>query len=433
MNKLLSLLLLTTSIHTASAESIYIPTAKEYLSGRAFCDSFGVQIQHENGFYTQAPIDYQNPTAGHFEIYSWFQDGFDANRPTVVYFTGGPGQGTHWGQGALTGNYNLLMVDQRGIACSRPLTYKDYLNPDFYSSKNVALDLEEIRKSLNINKWSVYGVSYGSIPATIYGSMFPERTRSVILEGVAFNAESLWKHNRRREIITEMIESQEVNVVSKLKSIASFGVDPVWFFTWAKDQLLMNAGRKELHYQLGRLSDEKEFEDFVDMLKSNYGPQEPTPRNELYVLNEVPYFMLTCQEMGALNFNSEITWGENGEIVESQNKDIVNNCAKLNAKPKTLYTAENFPLVVPTFYFQGENDPATEIQGSIDHYRIVARGMKQFFLLSEGGHNPNLEILRQDNVGQQEMMFNTLTGNITTEELIELTNSELTDVRWNLR
>jgi proline iminopeptidase len=430
MNKLLPLSVIFAISYAATAAEIIIPTVKEYLGGKALCDSYATQIQFEKGFYTKVPVDYSNPTAGQFEVYSWFQGDFLPERPTLVYFTGGPGQGTHWGQGALTGEYNLLLVDQRGIACSRPRTYKEYLDPAFYSSKNVALDLEEIRKSLKIEKWSIYGVSYGTIPATIYGSMFPAHTISIILEGVAFDAETLWKHNRRKDVIRDVINAQEAIVQHRLINIQQYEVDPVWFFSWAKDQLLMNEGRADLSDKLSRLSDTKEFEDFVAMLQSQYGPQESFPRNELYLLNEVPYYMLACQEMGVLDYETDITWGEDGVIVPSSNKDIISNCAKINAQSKSLYSATNYPLKVPTFYFQGENDSATEAQGAYNHFKLVAKGPKQLFLMSEGGHNPNLEILRNDVEAEKALFSYAINGDKVSKEDIEFLNTQLTTLKW---
>lgn len=429
---LLCPILLTLSF-AAHAGSIKIPTPTEFLGGKALCSNAvnAPLIKHEQGFYTIVPVDYANPAAGQFDLYSWFQGGFDAKKPTLVYLTGGPGMGTHWGQGALMGEYNLLLVDQRGIACSRPRTYKDYLSPTFYSSKNIALDIEELRKSLKIEKWSVYGVSYGTMPATIYGSMFPERTTSVILEGVTFDAETLWKHDRRKDLILAEIKKQTIVIQNRIKNLQYFEVESAWFFSWAKDQMLMNEGRADLGEKLQGLADIKDFESFVKMLQESYGPPKVEyPRNELYLLNEVPYYMLACQEMGVLNYKSEIAYNSAGEIVEAFNPDIFQNCSKIKAMPKALYTALDYPLSVPTFYFQGENDSATEVQGSLNHYRKVAQGPKQFFLLSEGGHNPNLQILRDENVGEQGMMLNAVNGILSSDEVVEKANSEIVGMKW---
>ncbi|MBY0415328.1 MAG: alpha/beta hydrolase [Bdellovibrionales bacterium] len=412
------------------ASELSLPTPENYLGGFAYCSSQSALIGHEKGFYTQAPVNYTNLQSEKFDIYSWFQEPYDPNRPTVVYLTGGPGQTSHWGQSALTGDYNLLLVDQRGIACSRPRTYEDYLSPDFYSAKNIAMDLEEIRKKLNIEKWTVYGVSFGTIPATIYGSMFPKHTRSVILEGVAYDAQGLWNNEQLKKILKEEIEAQPLIVQEKLRNLSQTKIDPMWFFMWAKTELLMNEGRQTLKENLLKLSDPLEYEDFLSMLETQFVPQVDFEKNDLFQFNEIAYYMNACQELGLLNYKSELTFSATGEIIPAPNTEALRSCAKLNLEPTELFSASSYPLKVPTFYFQGENDSATSIQGSYKHFKEVATGVKQFFFLKDGGHNPNLEILRDDNEGEKQMVANAINGELTSREVIDALNSELSLVKW---
>jgi pimeloyl-ACP methyl ester carboxylesterase len=45
-------------------------------------------------------------------------------------------------------------------------------------------DLEQVRAALGIERWNIYGVSYGTRVAQHYLRRYPERTRSVVLDGV---------------------------------------------------------------------------------------------------------------------------------------------------------------------------------------------------------------------------------------------------------
>jgi proline iminopeptidase len=409
---------------------VIIPKESEYLGGRALCEQNAAFIGHEKGNFTKVPVDYKKPEGESFELYTWFQEGFNPELPTIVYLTGGPGLTSHWGQPALSGDFNVLLVDQRGIACSRPLSYETYLSPEFYSSKNIALDIEEVRKSLKIDKWTVYGVSYGTIPATIYASLFPKETRSLIIEGVAFDSVTLSNYDHTSALIKNLLDSQDLIVQQRLKDIENEGIDPIWVFNWMKQILLMNTGKSDLDRQLALIKDDTKYPNFLEMLRSQNAPQEGYPRNELYLMNEVPFYMLKCRETEFLMTPSVLTWDESKNIVSIIEPEAEDNCESIKAKPSTLYDGRSYPVKVPVFYFQGENDSATEAKGAYKHYENVAQGSKQFFLLLDGGHNPHFQILRGDNSAQKAILMNSIEGKVSTEEEVEKANSGLSYVKW---
>ncbi len=430
-NKPILLFIFAILYSTASfANLVRIPTAQQYKSGKDLCLENQSIIKRENGFFTEAYINPANPSAGQFDLYAWFQGEYKPERPTVVYLTGGPGQTSHWGQSALSGDYNVLMFDVRGVGCSRPRTYEQYLTPSFYSSENVAADLEVLRKSLNIQKWSLYGVSYGTIPATIYASKFASHTTSVVLEGVAYDPESLWIQNHRRRLILEAIALRSPEIINLIKNIETNGVESAWFFNWSRDQLMPNNGYGFYKETLAGFSNSDTFARFIKMLQEQYGPQPEYPRNELFLLNEVPYFMIVCQELAIADYPTELVWNWAGDAIDSVNKEIIQSCQLLNARTTKEYSAVNYPILAPVFYFQGQNDPATEAHGAQKHFDKVAQGTKQMFLLENGGHNPNLQILKEEVEGQHEVTLNAILGKKSDASLIERINLKLESLRW---
>lgn len=432
MKKSISFLFLILSLKTFGAQ-VKIPVKSEYVSGKALCALNPDLVKNEKGFHVEVPVNHQNPMGPKFDLYAWFQGDYKPERPTVAYLTGGPGLSSHWGLYAVKSEqYNFLLIDQRGIACSKPRAFEDYLHPEFYSSLNVALDLEVVRKHLKIKSWSLYAVSYGTIPATIYASKFPKASRSLILEGVAFDASSLWNQVRRKDLILQSIKTQSPEVQNRLKIIDLYGAKSSWFFNWARDELMWNNGRSHLMTKLKRLEDMKEFLSFVDMLKAQYGPGPEYPKNELFVMNEIPYYMIACQELGLLNFMSDLRWSDRSDVVPAFSPDVKANCGLVGAPAKKDYSAQNFPVSVPVFYFQGENDGATEVGGSLKHFTLVAKGMKQFFLLKEGGHNPNLEILKDENSVQKKLFLNAVLGVKSPLNVVQEVNSNLKDLQWEV-
>ena len=115
---------------------------------------------------------------GH-EIY--FEEcGAAAGRPCVILH-GGPG-------GAVNPNmrrffdprrWRMLLFDQRGCGRSRP-------NASLEGNTTWTLieDIERLRVRLGIEKWTVFGGSWGSTLALAYAATHPERVEALILRGV---------------------------------------------------------------------------------------------------------------------------------------------------------------------------------------------------------------------------------------------------------
>lgn len=57
-------------------------------------------------------------------------------------------------------------------------------DPRFYTTSVAVRDLDAVRAALGIETWNVYGVSYGTRVAQQYLRRYPERVRSVVLDGV---------------------------------------------------------------------------------------------------------------------------------------------------------------------------------------------------------------------------------------------------------
>lgn len=162
-----------------------------YTTGREFCEKFKSVTAPEVGSWITVPVDYQNPALGTTQIYAFFAEGkFDPSRPTAIFFDGGPGANSH-GWSRLTEKFNELHFDQRGIGCSRPSTLELYRKDTFYSSLNTAKDADEVRKFFKIDRLSVFGGSYGTVPATIYANQFPEHTSAAVLIGVDFGTSTV--------------------------------------------------------------------------------------------------------------------------------------------------------------------------------------------------------------------------------------------------
>ncbi len=143
----------------------------------------------------------------------------------LLLLAGGPGQGAVDAFAsmvkvfkALLPNRDLVLVDQRGTGDSNPLrcevdpdeyealsdlssdALKEWvqechqsLNADtrMYTTSIAIEDLEAVRKALKVEKWNLYGGSYGTRKALTYMKLFPGSIRSVVLDGVVSQDEAL--------------------------------------------------------------------------------------------------------------------------------------------------------------------------------------------------------------------------------------------------
>ncbi len=433
MKNLLFAILLTFSFSSVFAAP-KIPDSSQYQSGRQLCESiYPKMLAHEKGFYTAVPLDYKNPAAGTTDVYAFFAGGvYDASLPTVIYFNGGPGQPSHWGLSIDGAKFNVLLLDQRGIACSRPATWAQYLDPHFYSSESVARDAEVLRQKLNLGMVSVYGVSYGTIPATVYGNLFPQHTRSVILEGVVYKTDNeLWSSSYRRQMIQAMVDSLPLQVRQILEGLsANFGVDPRWLFVLAADVMGSAQGLANLKEKLSEVIDPAYVSSFAKKLKEYFEELAVEP-HVLFLGNDVPYYMITCQEMGmGLSGLSTQDVYVGGKLIPLPNVLDLEFCGKIKATTKSTYEAKHYPLTVPVYYFQGGEDFQTPLPQAQQHFAQVPQGKKTLLVMKHGGHNPNMSGLRGESPAHLEMFTRAILAEEIPSNLIEEFNAENPETPW---
>ena len=110
----------------------------------------------------------------------WEQSGNPDGVP-IIFLHGGPGAGasaTHR-QFFDPDHYRIIIFDQRGAGRSTPL---GSLNNN--TTAHLVEDIETLRKHLGVERWHIFGGSWGSTLALSYASQHPERCISMILRGI---------------------------------------------------------------------------------------------------------------------------------------------------------------------------------------------------------------------------------------------------------
>jgi proline iminopeptidase len=110
----------------------------------------------------------------------WEQCGDPAGLP-VLFLHGGPGSGATPSHRRFfdPARYRIILFDQRGAGRSTPVgSLIDNTTPDLIA------DIERLRRHLGVERWVVFGGSWGSTLALAYAEAHPDRVRGLILRGI---------------------------------------------------------------------------------------------------------------------------------------------------------------------------------------------------------------------------------------------------------
>jgi len=123
------------------------------------------------------------------EIY--FEECGNPNGKPVVYLHGGPGGGcrANFRRYFDPAAYRIVLFDQRG--CGRSLPHASLVDNTTW---HLVSDIEALREHCKIDKWQVFGGSWGSTLGLAYAETHPERVTELIMRGLFTlrRSELLW-------------------------------------------------------------------------------------------------------------------------------------------------------------------------------------------------------------------------------------------------
>jgi proline iminopeptidase len=127
-------------------------------------------VEHRSGFL--------DVSGGH-RIY-WEESGNPQGKP-IIFLHGGPGGGTDPSQREFFDPkaYRIILMDQRGCGNSTP-----HAQLENNTTWDLVADIETLREKLKIDRWVVFGGSWGSTLALAYSISHPNRVKALILRGV---------------------------------------------------------------------------------------------------------------------------------------------------------------------------------------------------------------------------------------------------------
>ncbi|MGH8915882.1 MAG: alpha/beta fold hydrolase, partial [Acidimicrobiia bacterium] len=122
----------------------------------------------------------------------WEVCGNPSGTPAVVLH-GGPGSGSTARLRRLfdPAAYRIVLFDQRGAGRSQPRV-EALTDLDANTTRHLVADLGRLRDQLGVERWVVYGLSWGATLGLAYAELFPDHVIAIVLSSVTMT--------RRREI-----------------------------------------------------------------------------------------------------------------------------------------------------------------------------------------------------------------------------------------
>ena len=111
----------------------------------------------------------------------YYEESGNPNGKPVVFLHGGPGGGTNpkcrrFFDPAI---YRIVLFDQRGCGKSTP-----HAELTDNTTWDLVADIERIRMHLSIDRWQVFGGSWGSTLALAYAQTHPDKVTELVLRGI---------------------------------------------------------------------------------------------------------------------------------------------------------------------------------------------------------------------------------------------------------
>lgn len=128
---------------------------------------------------------------GDHNLVHWETCGNPEGKPAVVLH-GGPGSGCGPYPRRLfdPDAYRIVLLDQRGSGRSTPHASDHETDMSVNTTAHVMADLELLRRHLGIERWLVWGVSWGSVLALRYAQTHPESVSELVLTAVATGSDA---------------------------------------------------------------------------------------------------------------------------------------------------------------------------------------------------------------------------------------------------
>ncbi len=312
-------------------------------------------------------------------------EGTDPTAPTVIFLPGGPGSASIADERDFTiapPTHAVIQTDPRGLGCNAPADL-DAFPDEFYRTTYLADDVLGIVEHLQLDNYVIYGVSYGTVLATMTVSMAEAEDmapRAAVLEGVigrAFTDEEVdgqyhieWRAIRDR--LPAAVRDQLMSEPLPLDlSAEEWGAGIVPLLSIGKLQegppLL-----ESLLMLLGEDGDEAGRQALRDTLLG-------VASSSIDAFGQRLHDIISCREITESNFRDM-------KLVDGELQPTELYCDTQAVDEP--FAASDWPITVPIYYFNGRNDPNTPLWQAEIHFDVQTEAPRHLVTADGAGHNP---------------------------------------------
>jgi len=405
MYKILIMIVVLALGHTAFSKTDLGPIQKNH------CDFF-----ESEGLKTiLVPLDHTGEFSNRQLAYGYqaIENSIGEKNPkTLVYLTGGPGNGMIGNDNLvffdnlLKIGFNLILIDPRGVGCNG-LDYGE-VPDEVITTEQTALDIVEVIKAEKIIDYIIMGQSYGTMLGTVLTSTLNKMIEVAQPELLVLSG----TFSRRLETGTEFSENMVKVFHEKMpkhfpavKNIFFGGKEtslPFGISLDYWDNILVGYASlgvesfSRINPEFVRLLDgypnslndsdlETYFKTDFDDFKEFFTSAQPIDESDVlsYVQYNYVYYSIMCKEMSPVDVNLSELQIVNGMItvISKQGSDI---CSVFDFSEKP-YDSADYELTTKTLYFQGTSDGQTPLYYFEYHYDNNS-AEKEAVKVSGGGH-----------------------------------------------
>jgi proline iminopeptidase len=131
------------------------------------------------------PYEHGMLDTGDGNLVYWEVCGNPDGKPALVVH-GGPGSGCSAGvrRSFDPDRYRIVLFDQRGCGRSTPHASDPATDMSLNTTEHLLLDMEQLRQHLGIDRWLLFGGSWGSTLILAYAERHPDRVSEIVIPSV---------------------------------------------------------------------------------------------------------------------------------------------------------------------------------------------------------------------------------------------------------